>query len=100
MPQANFVVIRVMRRGDFYSACAKGHVYNNSIGDNRQAAVNEGMFGKSSVKMLYKTLLNVHFDENGYTLYRGSSGCTAIAESPNIVSGRVVATIIFSSTVV
>lgn len=31
------------------------------------------------------------------TLYLGSSGCTAIAVSPSIVSGRVVAMVIFSS---
>jgi hypothetical protein len=30
-------------------------------------------------------------------VYLGSSGCTAIAVSPNIVSGLVVATMIFSS---
>lgn len=33
------------------------------------------------------------------TLYRGSSGWTAMAVSPSIVSGRVVATIIFSSEI-
>jgi len=61
MPQANFIVIRIVRRGDFYGAGAKGHVYSNFIGDDRQAAINERMFSKSSVKVLRNISLKFAF---------------------------------------
>lgn len=61
MPRANLIVIRVVRRGDFYGASAKGHVYSNFIGDDRQAAINERMFSKSSMKVLREISLKFTF---------------------------------------
>lgn len=58
------------------------------------------MFDKFAVEMLrnggVKGNLGQTEGEND-TLYLSSSGWTAIAVSPSIVSGRVVATTIFSS---
>jgi hypothetical protein len=59
------------------------------------------MLDELAVEVLAGVVFNAGLkvgNEGRQTLYRGSLGCTAIAVSPSIVSGRVVATIIFSST--
>ena len=58
------------------------------------------MFNKFAVEMLGNGEIKGNLGQAegvNDTLYRASSGWTAIAVSPSIVSGRVVATTILSS---
>lgn len=98
MTDSNFIIVSVMGRGNLHSSGTEFHVDNNGVRDNWYSAVNERMDCKFSVKVLQIVLIN-DMQRSPWTLtvYLGSSGWTAIAVSPSIVSGRVVAMMIFSS---
>ena len=94
----DLIIVSIMRRSDFNSSGAELHVDNNRICDDWNSAIDERVDGKFSVKMLQA--VGTSDARRGLwtlTVYLGSSGWTAIAVSPSMVSGRVVAMIIFSS---
>lgn len=98
MTDSNFIIVSVVRRGDLNGTGTKLHVDDNRVRDDRNSAVDERVDGEFSVKMLQLVQTsNTETDSRELTVYLGSSGCTAIAVSPSIVSGRVVAMMIFSS---
>ena len=98
MADSNLIIVSIMRRGDLDSASAEIHVNDNGVHDDWDSAINERVDGKFSVKMLQVVqITNSEMGSRILTVYLGSSGWTAIAVSPSIVSGRVVAIVIFSS---
>lgn len=99
MPHPNFVIILIVSRGDLHSTSTEFHVNRDSVCHDRQTTIKERMRGKLSMEVLWDKRGEIFRSRciESLTVYRGSSGWTAIAVSPNIVSGRVVATIILSS---
>ena len=55
MTRANLVVIRIVRGRDLDGTSSESHVDNDSVRDNGDAAVDEGVFNKLAVKMLDRT---------------------------------------------
>ena len=101
MTDSDFIVILIMSWCDFHSSSPEGHVDSFTIGDNWQPTVDKRVKSIFPVKVLKRNKYESNFERDMIlfksTLYRVSSGCTAMAVSPSIVSGRVVAIIIFSS---
>lgn len=98
MTDSDFVIISIMRRSNLDSSGAEFHVDDDRVRDNWDSAINERVGGEFSMEMLQLArTINAEKSLWVLTVYLGSSGWTAIAVSPSIVSGRVVATMIFSS---
>jgi hypothetical protein len=98
MTDSNLVIVSIMGGGDFNGSGSELHVDDDRVGDNRDSAIDERVDCKFSVKMLQVVQIgNTQRRSRVLTVYLESSGCTAIAVSPSIVSGRVVAMMIFSS---
>lgn len=98
MTDSNLIIVSVMGRGDLHSSSPEFHVDDNGVGDDGDSAVNERMDREFSVEVLQSFGINgVQRSPWALTVYLESSGWTAIAVSPSIVSGRVVAMMIFSS---
>ena len=98
MADSDFIIVPIMRRRDLDSPGTELHVDDDRIHNDWDSAINERVDGKFSVEML--RLVEPSNEESDLwtlTVYLGSSGWTAIAVSPSIVSGRVVAMMIFSS---
>jgi len=94
----SLIIVSVMGGSNLHSPGTELHVDDNRVGDNWYSAVNERVDGKFSVKMLRAVRRsNTQKGSRALTVYLGSSGWTAIAVSPSIVSGLVVAMMIFSS---
>lgn len=100
MALADIVIVWVVRGRDLDGTCSKPHVDSNRVGDDRYATVQERMLDEFAMKMLAPDVSIQFFNRRRLlTVYLLSSGCTAIAVSPSIVSTRVVATIIDSSAI-
>jgi hypothetical protein len=92
----NLVIVRVVGGRNLDGSSPELHVNNDVVCDDGDPPLDEGMLCKFAMQMLW-TGKSRNNKKDRLTLYRRSSGCTAIAVSPSIVSGRVVATMIFSS---
>jgi hypothetical protein len=98
MTDSNFIIVSVVRGGNLNGTGTKLHVDDNRVRDDWNSAVDERVDGEFSVKMLQLVQTsNTETGSRALTVYLGSSGWTAIAVSPSIVSGRVVAMMICSS---
>jgi hypothetical protein len=98
MTDSNFVVVSIMCRSNLDSSRTELHVDDYRVRDNRESAIDKWVDGKFTMKVL-QIIQTGSTQRNPWvlTVYLESSGCTAIAVSPSMVSGRVVAMIIFSS---
>lgn len=104
MPFPESIVVDVVKGSDLDRTSAERRVYEFCIGDYRKCRTGEkGMADTLKVQVLIRVGISnsrVHFlltqgdNERTHALYLSSSGCTATARSPGIVSGLVVETTI------
>lgn len=59
MSHANFIIVWIVCRGDFYCSSPKLHIDDDIIRNNWNPALDERMFGKLSMQMLYPCQLRV-----------------------------------------
>lgn len=56
----NFVIVRVVCGSNLHGASTKFHINDDRVGDDRNAAVKEGVLGKLSMQMLIPGIVRVH----------------------------------------
>ena len=52
MTDSNFIIVSIMRGGNFYSSGAEFHIDDDRVRYNREPAIDEGVDSEFSVKML------------------------------------------------